>query len=348
MLCRQSITALLYLFARHAKGLPRLGLVWVRLAMRSPRHAMGLLRNLPMIGEHVRAIDAGHVKHLHAYWLGWPARVAASLSALTGLPLSLAGHARDIFVEASSADCLVNDASFLCVCTENGRQALESKLGTQHASKLRLIRHGLLPEEMETPVPNQREKAGNELRLIAVGRLVKKKGFDDLLRAIKRLQMQRPCIHLTIIGEGPERPLLENLTRQFGLQQNLTLAGWTCVSDVLKMMCDVDMLVVPSIIADDGDQDGTPNVILEAFACGVPVIASRLPGIEEAIEHEVSGILVPAGDPECLAQAIIRLANDRKLMDTLRHGGRQMLMSRFDGMRNSIELLKLFREAMAG
>jgi glycosyltransferase involved in cell wall biosynthesis len=100
------------------------------------------------------------------------------------------------------------------------------------------------------------------------------------------------------------------------------------------------------VIAEDGDRDGTPNVILESFACGTPVIASRLPGIEEAVENEASGLLITPGDSTNLGKAICRLIENPQLAEKLVLGGRKILEKRFDAMANNKRLSELFREAI--
>jgi len=264
------------------------------------------------------------------------------VSAVTGASMSLAGHARDIFVPAPGLDVLVGRGAFVAVCTEQGRRHLAGLLGGKQAAKLRLVRHGLLPEEMESPWP---DSAGAGPEVLAVGRLVPKKGFDVLLRAFGRVRAARQRARLTLVGDGPEDGPLRRLASDLGLAGCTTFAGRRTHADTLATMRSARVLVVPSVIATDGDRDGTPNVILEAFACGTPVVASALAGIAEAVEPGGSGVLVPPGDPAALANAIARVCDAGPLREGLVRGGRAVLAERFDGMRNAARLAALLGRA---
>jgi colanic acid/amylovoran biosynthesis glycosyltransferase len=338
-------SALAHLLTSRLKQLPSLAALWWRIAIRSPRQAMGLLFDLHLLGEFSRAIDAHGIRHVHGYWLGWPARIAAAMSVLTGVSMSLSGHAKDIFTETVTLDVLARRAEFIAVCTGQGLRRLQSVLGQSHLAKVQLIRHGLLPREMDRP-ESRRNGDSAAPHVVACGRLVAKKGFDVLIHAFGQVNARRNGIHLTIIGDGPQQESLKSLTRQLGLDDCISFAGWLPHEEAMESVGQMAMLVVPSVLAADGDRDGTPNVILEAFARGTPVVASRLPGIAEAVEHEVSGLLADPGDPTSLAEAICRLAGDRRVAENLMLGGRRVLEAQFDAMSNSERLATLFKEAI--
>ena len=353
---RRWFVALGHVFFHRWKRLPNLTALWWRLAIRSPRRAARLLLDLPMIGEFAKVMAKEHIHHVHGYWLGQPGRLAAATSAVTGATMSLSGHARDIFTETVTLDVLARRAEFIAVCTEQGLHHLRQTLGSKDSPKLHLVRHGLLSEEMSEVQAGDGDRNGHSARagdadslrqIVAIGRLVEKKGFDVLLHAFKQVIQQRGDVRLTIIGDGPLEESLKTLDSELSVAGSVTFAGWLDHREAMRCLQYASVLAVPSVVAVDGDRDGVPNVILEAFACGVPVVASRLNGIAEAVEHEVSGLLADPGEPASLADALCRILGDRSLVERLAHGGRRVLRERFDASANSGQLAALFAEAMS-
>ena len=151
-----------------------------------------------------------------------------------------------------------------------------------------------------------------------VGRFVEKKGIAVLADAMRRLRAQGDSTPLVCIGDGPLRPLLEELRRDI---RGVSLTGWLPPDAVQARMIEAVSLLVPSIIAADGDAEGLPSVIPEAMAEGCPVIGSDQGGIAEAIRHEQTGLLVPPGDAEALARAMHRVAMDTRFAQTLGSAG---------------------------
>ncbi|MGC4175308.1 glycosyltransferase [Demequina sp.] len=150
-----------------------------------------------------------------------------------------------------------------------------------------------------TPAP-----ASGPVRLLAVGRLVEKKGFDVLLRALEAV----PHAVLTIVGDGPSRGELEAAAHSLGAR--VTFAGQLGREELDEVYRHADIAVFPSRPAASGDQDGLPVAMLEAMGSGLAVIASDLAGLNEAVVSGESGLLVPPGDAGVLAAAISELAAD--------------------------------------
>jgi glycosyltransferase involved in cell wall biosynthesis len=149
-------------------------------------------------------------------------------------------------------------------------------------------------------------------RITAVGRVVEKKGFSVLIEALeKHLDVER--WNLTIVGDGPLRAELENQARGLAV----TFAGQLSREKVLQALADTEIFALPSVTAASGDQEGLPVVLLEAAAMGCAIVASDLPGINEALTDGVDALLVPAGDAAALAHAIDRLLNDPALRSRL-------------------------------
>lgn len=173
----------------------------------------------------------------------------------------------------------------------------------------------VLPIGVEIPVhPPERRPTS----LLFAGRFVEKKGILVITDAIRRLRAQGDQTPVVCIGDGPMRPILETLAREVG---GVTLTGWLPPDAVRTRMIEAIALVVPSIIAGDGDAEGLPSVIPEAMAQACPVIGSDQGGIAEAIHHDQTGLLVPPGDAELLARAMHRITQDAPLRDRLGAAG---------------------------
>jgi glycosyltransferase involved in cell wall biosynthesis len=173
----------------------------------------------------------------------------------------------------------------------------------------------VLPIGVEIPVhPPERRPTS----LLFAGRFVEKKGILVITDAIRRLRAQGDQTPVVCIGDGPMRPILETLAREVG---GVTLTGWLPPDAVRTRMIEAIALVVPSIIAGDGDAEGLPSVIPEAMAQACPVIGSDQGGIAEAIHHDQTGLLVQPGDAELLARAMHRITQDAPLRDRLGAAG---------------------------
>lgn len=179
------------------------------------------------------------------------------------------------------------------------------------------------------PKPHQNK---NVLQILTVARLVEKKGIEYCIRAIAHIRKDYPHIKFRylVVGDGPDRAKLISLVHQLKLQHVVSLLGKRTNDEVTKLMQKADVFVLPSVTAADGDQEGTPTVIAEAMAIGLPVISTWHSGIPEQIDHEVSGILVPERDVSSLAGAIMKLATDLALRQRLCAAAHRAARTRFD------------------
>ncbi len=264
-----------------------------------------------------------------AHFASLPSTVA--LEAAGELPLFLSLHARDIYVEAERLEEKMRRATAVVTCTQANVDYLREQYPL-HAEKIQLIYHGLPRDWLAAPVPARPRSADEPLRVLAVGRLVEKKGFHALLLTAAWLELHGFAITLRILGDGPQRRMQRNLARELEIAARVRLDGWANHQHVRAAYAWADVICCPSIIAADGDRDGLPNVLIEAMSTGLPAIGSQLSGIPEAISDGQTGFLVPTRDINALADALQRYA-DPALRAAHGAAAREACLARFDGER---------------
>ncbi|HBF13387.1 MAG TPA: glycosyltransferase family 4 protein [Deltaproteobacteria bacterium] len=159
-----------------------------------------------------------------------------------------------------------------------------------------------------------------KFNILSVGRMTPQKGFDVLLEAMLQLKDKGLPIHLTLVGDGPERKDLETMVRTFGLKHFVSFAGWIEQEGLKNFYAKADLFVLPSLY------EGMPNVVLEAMAAGLPVIATDIAGSREIVLEGENGYLVSPGDAQKLAEKIIHLAHKNDLLDTMAKASQRMAL----------------------
>src|SRR5437868_13294812 len=152
-------------------------------------------------------------------------------------------------------------------------------------------------------MPIRERSASDAPRLLTVARLVEKKGVDDALRAVAAVRFRHPGLRYDVVGDGPLRGGLEALAGELGLGDAVIFHGARYADAVREMMDAANVFVLASRTAGDGDEEGTPNVLLEAQACGLPILSTTHSGIPEVVDPQ-AGVLVAEGDPAALARAL--------------------------------------------
>lgn len=274
----------------------------------------------------------GDVRRLHAHFLHTPAAVAYYTSLMTGIPWSCSAHAKDIWTtpDWEKREKLVH-LDWLVTCTASGHRHLQDLAADP--AKVSLVYHGLdfrrfpLPAE-EQATARSSDKANEPLVILSVGRAVPKKGYDDLLRALARLPADLAW-RFRHVGGGPELDRLKSLAKELGIADRIDWRGAQPQQEVLAAYRAADLFVLASCIAEDGDRDGLPNVLMEAQSQELPVIATAISGVPELIRDGETGLLAPPNDPEALASAIAGLLADPARRRTLAVAGAQRLRAHF-------------------
>jgi len=180
--------------------------------------------------------------------------------------------------------------------------------------------------------------------LVSVGRVAVKKGFDDLLRACARLAARGRRFRCEIYGDGPCRGDLEALRDQLGLAGMVGFAGARTQAELLHVYQQADVFALTPRVTDDGDRDGIPNVLVEAMACGVPVVSTVVGGVAELVTDGRDGLLVRAGDSGAIAGRLEELLGDPVRRQRLGEAA-AATARRFDGRAAAQTLAALFGHA---
>jgi colanic acid/amylovoran biosynthesis glycosyltransferase len=277
-------------------------------------HVAGLIRELPPID------------HLHAHFVDRAALVALVAGRLLGRSFSATAHANDIYVHPVLLHEKIASAKFIATCTRHNSEYLRSAVNGASGGKVRCVYHGL---DLRDYPPSRASRRSRPL-LLAVGQLKPKKGLHHLVEACRILAQRGSSFECEIVGEGPLRRELAARIAELDLRSRVRLLGALPHEVVVDRYREAAIFVLPCVTGPDGDRDGIPNVILEAMATGVPVVSTRHSGIPEAVEDGRTGLLVPPGDPEELADAIERLLEDGTLRERLGSRGRERVEEVFD------------------
>jgi glycosyltransferase involved in cell wall biosynthesis len=314
---------------RDLLGTARPSVTWARLLVLS-LISLALARTL-------HGTSAGH---LRAHFLDSEAIASYWISDLLDVPFSLTLHTLDTRFSPSLLTQVVEDAAFCAVISEDVTARLAET--PARPNKIVRIRNGVRgPEEPPAPLPS----SPSPWRLLAVGRLVEKKGFDVLVEACERLDAWDCPFHCTVIGDGPLRSSLEARARQHNLAHRITFRGAQSNETVLRAMQQHHVLVVPSRPARDGTRDGIPTVLLEALSYGRTVVASRFAGIPELVKDGETGRLVPPDDPLALAEALRSVFDDPQQAAAMGRAGRECVRRDFSLKREVKKLETLICES---
>lgn len=262
---------------------------------------------------------------LYVHFAHKPATIGRFAALLAGVPYALSAHAKDIWLTPENELARkVKDASVALTCTEQARAEL-ARLA-EGETPVHLVYHGVdLNDRTHSPRP-----AGEAPRLLAIGRLVEKKGHETLLLAAGLLRDRGIDFSIRLVGEGPEWPRLQRLVHELRLGDRVMFLGPLSESEVRAEYEEADVFALPCRKLPNGDQDGLPNVILEAMAHGLPVASTRLDGIAEAIVDGESGLLCNQDDPSAFAEHLARLIENVEFRERIGAAGQKRVAERFE------------------
>jgi len=285
-----------------------------------------MFRHLPV---YCRLIQTWEAEHLHAHFGRVGALLAWLAGSMLGIPFSVTLHGSDILVDPYPALGILLQHAKLVVCVSNQiRDKVENNYGIQ-PERVAVIRCGVDTEEYKpSSVTNGR------MKILSVARLHPVKGVNDLITACGLLREKGIDFECTIIGEGQERTELQAKINSLGLEGCVNMPGWIENEKLPEIYRSHSLFVLSSY------SEGLPVVIMEAMACGLPVVATRVGGVPEIVEHGRNGAIVEPHRPDMIADALLNLSNmndsERK---TMAERNREKIQSDFNCHQ---EVMKLY------
>jgi colanic acid/amylovoran biosynthesis glycosyltransferase len=259
-------------------------------------------------------------------------------------PSIVSFHGADVMVDMNKPAYreatmeMLEKVKLVLVRSESLRRALVD-LGCDPV-KIELQRTGIPLEQF--PFRERNVPENGHWQFVQSGRLIEKKGLPVTLRAFAAFIRQYPNATLTIAGEGPLLDDLQRLARELNIAKHVSFTGFVTQERLRDIYYRSHICLHPSQTGHDGNQEGTPNSMLEAMVTGLPVFATEHGGIPEAIENRVSGVLVPERDHEALAEALLGAAKDSGFLSRIARTGADVVRENFDLEKQARKLEEIY------
>ena len=310
------------------------------------RKKLATLRHFLQAG-HLASIRlrAHPVTHLHAHFCHTPTSVALFASELTGLPFSFTAHAKDVYItEPAQLLRKIQKARFVVTCTRyNGDYLRELAQAAGCETPIHVIYHGIDLSFFALTPPR---RPGPPYEVLSVGRLVPKKGYDTLFEALSILDRAGIDFHFTHIGSGEMEGAINGMIQALNLKHRVRLLGTLPHTEVIGHYRRAHCFALASKVAPNGDRDGIPNVLVEAMATGIPVVATAVSAIPELVEQGATGVLVQPDDPVGLAAAMEDILLHPEKYDGHVRRARTRVEADFDNRSCVMRLHSLFKDAL--
>ncbi len=303
----------------------------------------GALSTFPKVAHVARMMKEDGVAHVHCHFANHPALAGLVIHRLAKLPFSFTGHGSDIYVDRHMLKQKVAEAEFVIAISEYGRRCILEESGFEAEGKVYLVHTGVDTEVFRPPAEQQADPS--ELSILCVATLAPWKGQQQLIEACRLLAERGVPFRCALVGGAGNRDTLIKLISEAGLGVRVTLTGWKTRPEVAALMREAHVVVAPSV-PTGGKREGIPATLMEALASGAAVVASRVGGIPELIEDEVSGLVVPPGDPVLLAEALERLHVQPDLRRRLAENGRQRVERDYELSANTAKVVRYIRAAV--
>jgi glycosyltransferase involved in cell wall biosynthesis len=287
------------------------------------------------VGLRLQEMGIGHV---HAHFMGMAARTAFWIHKFFPITFSFTAHANDIFAPRNfeiGLDKLVDTARVIVTVSDYAKKFLQERC-PERADRIRRIYNGLNLAEF-----GHADFSSAPPLILAVGRLIVKKGFADLIRACGLIAERGKSFRCEIIGEGPLENELRGQIERLNLQKRVALCGAKPLREVRQRLVAANVFVLPSVVDPEGGMDNLPTVIMEAMATGLPVVSTNIGGIPEMVVENETGFLMQPNDPSALANAMEKVIGDRSLAQRLGQAGSERAQKLFSIDKNVLELCTL-------
>lgn len=263
--------------------------------------------------------------HLHAHWATYPSTAAMLAAKRLGVSFSFTAHAHDIFLEDHLLARKLRAARFSVTISRFNRAFLGQRISEPAVRRMQIIHCGV-PTQAYAFEPDGRDPR----KILAVGRLDPIKGFAHLVDACKLLSQSNVDFECQIIGSGPLEPELRAQIAMHRLGDRVKLLGALKQEQVRTLLRQAAVFVLPSVVTPTGDRDGIPVALMEAMACGVPVVSTRVSGIPELVIDGQTGLLASPGDAQELADCIRRCLEDPEPARQRAVAARRLVEAEFD------------------
>ena len=300
-----------------------------------------LLRTLAVVPKSLAIgfdLERRRIDRVHGHWATVAASSAWVAAAVSRRPFTFTGHAWDVMFDDCFHRRKLEAAEFVVTCNAFSRDYLLARHGAEFAPKVHLVYHGLDLAAYSPPAVGERQ-AG---LIVAVGRLAEQKGFHVLVGACARLRDRGiPFVCRIAGGDGDCAERVRRMIAAHRLEEHVLLLGFVEPEDVVSLYRQAALVASPTVVARRGETDGLPNAVIEAMACGTPVVGSTAAGLPEAIVHGENGWLVPPDDVDELALGLEAVLRDAALRSRLGEAARLTARTRFEVRRNTAQLCAL-------
>ena len=280
------------------------------------------------------------IKHVHVHFANRATHTALFLKK-AGISFSFTAHAQDLMIDLGSTELLqemAREAEFVVAVSDFSKGLLQS-MCPESSGKIIRIYNGLDPAAFRpTCAP------AGPLKIVSIGRLIDFKGFQHLIPAIALLRDRGIIVSLKIVGDGPLRNALEKQINSLNINELVSLLGIQSQDQIKHLMEQSDVFALGCIVDAKGASDILPTVILEAMACGKPVVSTKLVGVPEMVEHGISGLLAEPGNEAQLADHLATLAHDPAMRAAMGQAARAKFESTFALEHTAGQLAGQFRK----
>ncbi|MCP5144503.1 MAG: glycosyltransferase family 4 protein [Gammaproteobacteria bacterium] len=322
-----------------------------RLAVRHPLRMMSVLASglrdgagFTQLAALLEICERGNIDYIHAHYISEPSLLAELAMKVRAGKYSISAHAKDIYTTPTPAlRRRIQTCEFVSTCTGYNVDHLRA-LAPEHAQRIELVYHGIDCSKFH---PADACHGTATPRVLAIGRFKRKKGFDLLIEACANLANSGTPVSCEIIGYGDQKDALAALIADYGVGGHVTLADPIEHRELIIKLRHASLFVMPCRIPADGDRDGIPNALLEAMACGLPVITTAVSGIPEVIIDGENGLLVAPDDAAGLTAAMGKILCDDTLARKLGQAARATVKQRFSWEANIVALCAMMRGVLS-
>ncbi len=321
----------------HPVQVPRLLAQFARSFRGSRQSLLKSWFSMMLAADFIPLMRARGIHHIHAPWATYPSTAALFCHRLAGFSFSFTGRAHDLFLEDHGLAIKLREAQFVQTITEYNRTLIRQRYPDHALDTLHVIHSALDPSDFVGP----RAPVAPDL-LLSIGRMVEMKGFAHLIEACALLRDRGMAFQCRIFGEGPLKTSLQEQISQRELSALVQLCEPVPQAEIRRLLTQASCFLLPCVTAGDGDQDGIPNVLMEAMAARVPVISCPTSGVPELVQHEITGMLAAPRSPQSLVEQIERILSDSALRQRIAEAGRLKVEDEFNIHKNAARLASLF------